>query len=128
MNHIDLKHQLNALKMWNYRKNLTGEKKENFLKKERMRQAAIRLQRKVDSQNEREKNKLCQQKCCMLKVVPESPAKYQKVLKAMCKAATSSPRKKQMFQNCIASFKFTSESIPPPKPKLSILQLQMLRR
>ena len=32
-NHIDLKHQMNALKMRNYHQSLIGEKHENFLKK-----------------------------------------------------------------------------------------------
>ena len=42
-NHTDLKCQMNALKMCNYRQSLIGEKRENFLKEERLRQAAVRL-------------------------------------------------------------------------------------
>ena len=125
-NHIDLKRQMNALKMCNYHRSLIGEKCENFLKKERLRQAAVRLKNKIGDKHHRESNRLRQQKCRMLKVVPQSPSKYHKVVKSLCKAASSSPRKKLILQNCLSSFKF--ESIPTPKPKLSILQLQMLRR
>ena len=91
-----------------------------------MRQAAVRLKNKIGDKHHRESNRLRQQKCHMLKVVPQSPSKYHKVFKSLCKAASSSPRKKLILQNCLSSFKF--ESIPTPKPKLSILQLQMLRR
>ena len=91
-----------------------------------MRQAAVRLKNKIGDKHHRESNRLHQQKCRMLKVVPQSPSKYHKVVKSLCKAASSSPRKKLILQNCLSSFKF--ESIPTPKPKLSILQLQMLCR
>ena len=125
-NHIDLKRQMNALKMHNYRRSLIGEKRENFLKKECLRQAAVRLKNKIGDKHHRESKRLHQQKCRMLKVVPQSPSKYHKVVKSLCKAASSSLQKKLILQNCLSSFKF--ESIPTPKPKLSILQLQMLHR
>ena len=67
---------MNAMKMRKYRENLSGQKKELYLKKERMRQAKIRLEKKCETQLQREKNRLHQQKCHLLKLVPESPSKF----------------------------------------------------
>ena len=48
------------MKMRNYRANLTVEKRGMFLKKERMRQSKIRLERKCQSELQRERNWLQQ--------------------------------------------------------------------
>ena len=62
--------------MRNYRANLSGEKREAYLKKERMRQAQIRLERKCVTEIQRERNRLRQQKNRLLKSVPTSPSKF----------------------------------------------------
>ena len=69
MTHIennDLKRVMNAMKMRKYRENLSGQKKELYLKKERMQQAKIRLEKKCETQLQCEKNRLHQQKCRLL--------------------------------------------------------------
>ena len=117
------------MKMRNYRKNLTGEKREKFLKQERLRQARIRDRNKLDADNVRENNRLRQQKCRAYKSIPKSPSKFRKVVEAVCKASKSSPTKQKILSDCLATFKLTFESIPMSKPpKLSVLQLQMFRR
>ena len=122
--HIELKRLQNRIKMRNYRANLTGEKKESFLNKERLRQSKIRLEKKTTVELKREQNRLRQQKCRLLKLVPNSPSKFKSVFKSMCKVASTSPRKQQVINDCLATFKSFSER----KPKLSLVHLQMLRR
>ena len=58
MTHIEnnnLKRVMNAMKMRIYQENLSGQKKELYLKKERMRQAKIRLEKKCETQLQCEK-------------------------------------------------------------------------
>ena len=110
--------------MPNYRASLTGEKREIFLKKERKRQAKIRLETKCQLESQREKNRSRQQKCRLLKSIPNSPTKFKSVFKSLCKLATSSPRKQQIINDCLGTFKSSFES----KPKVSVIQLQMLWR
>ena len=103
MTHIennDLKWVMNAMKMRKYRENLSGQKKELYLKKERMRQAKIRLEKKCETQLQHEKNRLHQQKCHLLKLVPESPSKFKHAFKAMCKLANASPHKQEIINDC----------------------------
>ena len=131
MTHIennDLKRVMNAMKMRKYRENLSGQKKELYLKKERMRQAKIRLEKKCETQLQHEKNRLHQQKCRLLKLVPESPSKFKQALKAMYKLANASLHKQEIINDCLGHFNFASKSIPQKKPKLSVIQLQILQR
>ena len=74
------------------------------------------------------KNRLHQQKCRLLKLVPESPSKFKHAFKAMCKLANASPHKQETINDCLGHLNFASKSIPQKKPKLSVIQLQMLRR
>ena len=92
---------MNAVKMRNYRANLSGEKGEAYLKKERMRQAQIRLERKCVTEIQRERNRLHQQKNHLLKSVPTSPSKFKRVFKALCKVASSSPQKQEIMNTCL---------------------------
>ena len=46
----------------------------------------------------------------------------------MCKLANESPHKQEIINDCLGHFNFASKSIPQRKPKLSVIQLQMLRR
>ena len=46
----------------------------------------------------------------------------------MCKLANASPQKQEIINDCLGHFNFASKSIPQRKPKLSVIQLQMLRR
>ena len=46
----------------------------------------------------------------------------------MCKLANASPHKQEIINDCLGQFNFASKSIPQRKPKLSVIQLQMLRR
>ena len=119
---------MNAVKMRNYRANLSGKKRKAYLKKERMRQAQIRLERKSVTEIQRERNRLCQQKNRLLKSVPTSPSKFKRVFKALCKVASSSPHKQEIMNTCLGSLEFTSETVTPKKPKFSVVHLQMLRR
>ena len=112
--------------MRNYRANLSGEKREAYLKKERMRQAQIRLERKSVTEIQRERNRLHQQKNRLLKSVPTSPSKYKRVFKALCKVASSSPHKQEIMNTCLGSLEFTAETVTPTKPKFSAVHLQML--
>ena len=107
---------------------MSGQKKELYLKKEQMQQAKIRLKKKCETQLQREKNRLHQQKCRLLKLVPESPSKFKHAFKAMCKLANASPHKQEIINDCLGHFNFASKSIPQKKLKLSVIQLQMLRR
>ena len=115
--------------MQNYRKNLTGEKRERFLKRERLRQASIRIRKKVSDDVVREKNRIRQDKCRAYKSIPKSPTKFKKVVEAMCRVSKASPTKQKILSDCLVTFKLKFESMPTSKPpKLSVLQLQMLRR
>ena len=125
---IELKRALNAIKMRNYRSNLTGDKRERYLARERLRQASIRNEKKEQLESVKEKNRYRQEKSRMLRVIPTSPTKFQKVVRAVCKVSRASPTKRQILNDTLASFKMTLKSVPSTKPKLSILQLQMLRR
>ena len=125
---IELKRALNAIKMRNYRSNLTGDKRERYLAREQLRQASIRNEKKEQLESVKEKNRYRQEKSRMLRVIPTSPTKFQKVVRAVCKVSRASPTKRQILNDTLASFKMTLKSVPSTKPKLSILQLQMLRR
>ena len=114
--------------MRNYRSNLTGDKRERYLAREWLRQASIRNEKKEQLESVKEKNRYRQEKSRMLRVIPTSPTKFQKVVRAVCKVSRASPTKRQILNDTLASFKLTLKSVPSTKPKLSILQLQMLRR
>ena len=88
-----------------------------------MRQAKIRLEKKCGIDIQREDNRLCQQKCRLLKSIPNSPTKFKSVFRLLCKLATSSPRKQQIINDCLGTFKLVES-----KPKVSVIHLQMLRR
>ena len=46
----------------------------------------------------------------------------------MCKLANASPHKQEIINDCLGHFNFASKSIPQRKPKLSVIQLQILQR
>ena len=68
-------------------------------------------------------NKLRQQKCRLLKQIPNSPNKYKKIVEFAMKAAEKSPHKRQIFQDCLTSFKTVNTKRQNEK-MVSVLELQ----
>ena len=85
------------------------------------------MQIKNDQLACRNANKLRQQKCRLLKQIPDSPNKYKKIVQIAMKAAEKSPCKRQIFQDCLASFKTVSSNRQNQK-QVSVLELQFYRK
>ena len=121
--HLADKREANRIKIQNYRRNrMTDKQKLRYHEVNRKTAAAKRLQIKNDQLACRNANKLRQQKCRLLKQIPDSPNKYKKIVQIAIKAAEKSPRKRQIFQDCLASFKAVSSNRQSEK-QVSVLEL-----
>ena len=106
---------------------MTDQQKARYRELNRKTAAAKHLESKKNQIEIKERNKLRQQKCRLLKQIPASNKNYKLLLKSAIKAAENSPKKMQILKDCVATFKSVG-STKESKSKVSVLQLQFLRK
>ena len=95
---VNFKREQNRICMQNYRRNvMSDEQKLRYKELNRKTAAANRLKKKECETVVKERNRLRQQKCRLLKTIPASPSKYQKVVHCVLKAAEKSANKMMIF-------------------------------
>ena len=92
------KREANRIKIQNYlHDRMTDQQKLRYREVNCKTAAAKQLQIQNDQLACRNANKLRQQKCRLLKQIPDSPKKYKKIVQITMKAAEKSPCKRQIF-------------------------------
>ena len=76
----------------------------------------------------KKRNRIRQQKCRLLKTIPASPSKYQKVVHCVLRAAEKSPKKMMILQDTLASFKPVANQNMLNRTRVSVLQLQFVKK
>ena len=114
--------------MRNYRLNqMTDLQKARYKEVNRKTAAANRLKKKVDSCLAKQKNKERQQKCRLLKQIPDSPSKFRKVVQTVAKVAEKSPKKMMILQDVLSTFKSVASQSRVNNNRVSVLHLQFLK-
>ena len=114
--------------MRNYRLNqMTDRQKARYKEVNRKTAAANRLKKKVDSCLAKQKNKERQQKCRLLKQIPDSPSKFRKVVQTVAKVAEKSPKKMMILQDVLSTFKSVASQSRVNNNRVSVLHLQFLK-
>ena len=129
MEDVNFKREQNRIRMQNYQRNvMSDEQKLRYRELNRKTAAANRLKKKQAESVVKENNKIRQQKCRLLKSIPASPSKYKKVVQSVLRAAEKSPKKMLVLKDSLASFKAVSFESNANKTRVSVLQLQFVKK
>ena len=107
---------------------MTDQQKARYRELNRKTAAAKRLELKQNEIVIKERNKVRQQKCRLLKQIPSSGKNYKILIKSAIKVAENSPKKMQILKDCVASFKSVDGEKQKKEGKVSVLHLQFLRK
>ena len=114
--------------MQNYRRDkMTDEQKVRYREVNRKTAEAKRLKNKVDDSVRKQNARERQQKCCLLKKIPDSQSKFCKVVQSVVKVAEKSPRKMLIMKDVLCTFKSVASDGNKKSYRVSVLQLQFLK-
>ena len=90
---IEFKSEMNRIKMQNYRcDKMTDKQKARYREVNRQTAAANHLKKKVDESVRKQNDRERQQKCHLLKKIPNSFSKFKKIVQTVMKVAEKSPK------------------------------------
>ena len=105
------------------RDKMTDEQKARYRELNWQTAAAKRLELKQNENVIKERNKVRQQKCRLLKQIPSSGKNYKILVKTAIKVAENPPRKMQILKDCVTSFKSVDGEKQKKEGKVSVLHL-----
>ena len=126
---VNFKREQNRICMQNYCRNVMSDEQKLRCKELNHKTAATNCLKKKECQTfVKERNRIRQQKCRLLKTIPASPSKYQKVVHCVLRAAEKSPKKMMILQDTLPSFKPVANQSRLNRTRVSVLQLQFVKK
>ena len=84
------------------------------------------MKKKLNEDAKKKNDRDRQQKCRLLKQIPQSPSNFKRMVQTVVKVAEKSPKKMLILQDVVANFKSVG-SKNRGKTRVSVLQLQFLK-